>query len=320
MLIPRFVVGIFPIVAMLLGPATVCGQDFPTKTIRVVTSGVGGDSDIILRIIMPEISNRLGQPVVLENRPSGVIPAEIVARATPDGHTLLTMAAPFWSGSVLQKPPDDVMGVFSPIPSLTTSPAVLVAHPSLAANSVAELIALAKAKPGALNYGSGGTGGTSHLAAELLKSMAGINIVRVNYASGSARMAASLNGEVHVQFPSPGLAAPHVKSGKLKALAVTSAQPSALAPGVPTVAASGLPGYEVGGLIGMFAPARTPAAIINRLNQEVVRHLNQPDMKQRILDAGEEVATPTPDAFRSRLKTDMTRMGKLIKELGIAAK
>ena len=316
----RSVVWMFSLGVMVVSAGAVCGQDYPSKPIRMLASGVGGDSDILLRIILPGISSRLGQPIIIENRPSGIIPAEIVYKAAPDGYTLYTTAAPFWIGSLLQKTPYDVMKDFSPITSLTKSPAVLVVHPTVAANSVAELIALAKAKPGVLNYASGGTGGTSHLAAELLNYMAGINIVRVNYASGSARMAASLNNEVQVQFTSPGLAAPHAKSGRLKALAVTSNEPSALAPGVPTVAASGVPGYEVVGLIGMFAPAKTPAAIINRVNQEFVRYVNQPDMKQRILEGGEEVFTSSPEAFRSKLKTDMATMGKLIKDLGIAAK
>ena len=304
---------------MVLGTGAVYSQDYPNKPIRMVTTGVGGDADILLRLVMPGISDRLGQSVIIENRPAGIIPAEIVSRATPDGYTLLTMGSPMWIGALLQKTPYDPVRDFSPITNMTKSPAVLVVHPSVAANSVKELIALAKAKPGVLNYASGGTGGTSHLAAELFNSLAGVNIVRVNYKSGSLRLGASLNGEVQVQFISPGTVASHVKAGKLKSLAVTSAEPSALAPGVPTIAASGLAGYEVVGLQGLFAPAKTPAAIIKRLNQEVVLYLNQPNVKQRILDSGEEVVGSSAAEFAAKVKAEMARMGKVIKDAGIKA-
>ena len=319
MLPPRFLVSIFSVGMMVLGTGAVYSQDYPNKPIRMVTTGVGGDADILLRLVMPGISDRLGQSVIIENRPAGIIPAEIVSRATPDGYTLLTMGSPMWIGALLQKTPYDPVRDFSPITNMTKSPAVLVVHPSVAANSVKELIALAKAKPGVLNYASGGTGGTSHLAAELFNSLAGVNIVRVNYKSGSLRLAASLNGEVQVQFISPGTVASHVKAGKLKSLAVTSAEPSALAPGVPTIAASGLAGYEVVGLQGLFAPAKTPAAIIKRLNQEVVLYLNQPNVKQRILDSGEEVVGSSAAEFAAKVKAEMARMGKVIKDAGIKA-
>ena len=304
---------------MVLGTGAVYSQDYPNKPIRMVTTGVGGDADILLRLVMPGISDRLGQSVIIENRPAGIIPAEIVSRATPDGYTLLTMGSPMWIGALLQKTPYDPVRDFSPITNMTKSPAVLVVHPSVAANSVKELIALAKAKPGVLNYASGGTGGTSHLAAELFNSLAGVNIVRVNYKSGSLRLGASLNGEVQVQFISPGTVASHVKAGKLKSLAVTSAEPSALAPGVTTIAASGLAGYEVVGLQGLFAPAKTPAAIIKRLNQEVVLYLNQPNVKQRILDSGEEVVGSSAAEFAAKVKAEMARMCKVIKDAGIKA-
>ena len=319
MLPPRFLVSIFSVGMMVLGTGAVYSQDYPNKPIRMVTTGVGGDADILLRLVMPGISDRLGQSVIIENRPAGIIPAEIVSRATPDGYTLLTMGSPMWIGALLQKTPYDPVRDFSPITNMTKSPAVLVVHPSVAANSVKELIALAKAKPGVLNYASGGTGGTSHLAAELFNSLAGVNIVRVNYKSGSLRLGASLNGEVQVQFISPGTVASHVKAGKLKSLAVTSAEPSALAPGVPTIAASGLAGYEVVGLQGLFAPAKTPAAIIKRLNQEVVLYLNQPNVKQRILDSGEEVVGSSAAEFAAKVKAEMARMGKVIKDAGIKA-
>ena len=164
---------------------------------------------------------------------------------------------------------------------------------------------------------SAAVGGSAHLAAELFKSMAGVNIVHVPYKGGAAAITALISGEVQLTITDAGLVAPHVKSGKLRALAVTSAEPSALAPGLPTVAASGLPGYEAVGMTGMFAPAKTPAAIINRLNQEIVRVLNLPDVKERFLNAGVEVVASSPEQFAAKIKSDIATISKVIKDAGI---
>jgi tripartite-type tricarboxylate transporter receptor subunit TctC len=183
--------------------------------------------------------------------------------------------------------------------------------------SVKELIALAKAKPGVLNYSSSGTGGSTHLAQELFKAMAGVNIVHVPYKGTAATITALVSGEVQLTINDAGLVAPHAKSGKLRALAVTSAMPSALAPGLLTVAASGLPGYEWVGTTGMWAPVKTPGAIIDRLNQEIVRLLNGADVKQRFFNAGAEVVASSPEQFAAVIKSDIVRMGKVIKDAGI---
>ena len=196
---------------------------------------------------------------------------------------------------------------------------MLVVHPSVPANSVKELIALAKAKPGALNFSTGGAGGTGHLAGELFKAMAGVNIVWVPYKSGSQAILALMGGETQMTFAGAEAVIPHVKSGKLRALAVTSAQPSALVPGTPTVAATGLPGYEMTGMTGVFAPAQTPAPIINRLNQEIVLVLNRAEVKEKFLTLGVEIITSSPAQFASAIKADMDRLGKLIKDAGIKA-
>ena len=200
-----------------------------------------------------------------------------------------------------------------------SSPMILVVHPSFPVKSVQELIALAKARPRELNYATSVTGGATHLASELFKTMAGINMVRISYKGGGQALYDLIAGQVHLAITtmSPGWS--HVKSGKLRALAVTSARPSALAPGLPTVAASGVPGYESIASYGIFVPARTPAAIISRLNQEIVRILNRADVKEKFLGAGIETVGNSPEEFAAYIKSDMAMFGKLIKDAGIRA-
>ena len=206
---------------------------------------------------------------------------------------------------------------FSAVTLAGTAPIIVLVHPSLPVKSIKELIALAQAKPGTLNYASGGTGGSLHLPVELFKSMTGVNIVRIDYKGTPPAVLAVLTGEVQLTFSPAGGAAPYLKSGKLRALAVTSAEPSALAPGVPTIAASGLPGFEALTLTSVFAPPKTPTTIINRLNQEIVRTLNQPDVKEKFLNVGVEVVGSSPQVLASTIKSEMTKWGKLISDLGI---
>jgi tripartite-type tricarboxylate transporter receptor subunit TctC len=199
-------------------------------------------------------------------------------------------------------------------------PNVLVVHPSLPVKSVKDLVALAKRKPGELNYGSGSTGSSPHIAGELFKSLAEINIVRVNYKGAGPALVALVSGEVHMMFPTAGSAAPHIKSGKLQALAVTSAQPSPLAPGLPTMAAAGIAGYESIAPFGIFAPARTPAATIKQLSGEIAKVVNQPDVKQRFLELGIEIVGSTPDELARTMKTDMVRITRLVEKAGLRSK
>jgi tripartite-type tricarboxylate transporter receptor subunit TctC len=222
-----------------------------------------------------------------------------------------------WIGALLQNVPYDPIRDFAPISLTTRSPNILAVHPSLPAKSVKELIALAKAKSGELVYGSAGTGSSTHLSAELFKAMAGINILHVPFKGTGPALNALLGGHVQLIFSSTNSLAPHVTSGRLRALAVTSAQPSALATGLPTVAASGLPGYEFVSVDGVFAPSKTPAAIINRLNQEVVRFFNTPTVKEQFFSTGSEAVGSTPEEFAAAVKAEMTRLGKLIKDVGI---
>jgi tripartite-type tricarboxylate transporter receptor subunit TctC len=255
--------------------------------------------------------------VIVENRPAGVIPGEIVAKARPDGHTLLLYGNNLWIGSLLHKTPYEPARDFAPIALVSRAPNVLVVHPSVPVSSVKELLALAKAKPGELNYASGSIGSSSHLAAELFKHMAGVNIVWIPYKGGGPAMNAMLAGEVQLSFGTAAGVAPHTKSGRLRALAVTSAQPSALLSGLPTIAASGLPGYESVALYGLFAPARTPATLINRLNREVVALLDDAAVKERLFNAGTEAVGGSPQEFAAAIKSDTLRVSRMIKVAGI---
>jgi tripartite-type tricarboxylate transporter receptor subunit TctC len=240
-----------------------------------------------------------------------------VSKAPPDGYTLLIDAASFWIGPLLQETPYDPVKDFAPVTLTDSAPNVLVVNPSLPVKSVKELIALAKARPGELNYGSSSTGSTPHLAAELFNMMAGVKIVRVPFKGSGPAVISLLGGQVQLMFATAGSVAPHVKSGRLRALAVASLQPSALAPGLPTIAASGVPGYEAVAFEGMFAPAKTPVAIIDRLNQEIVRVLNRAEVKERFFNAGVETVGSTPEEFAAAIKSNVAKWGKLIKDAGI---
>jgi len=317
MLTPQSLVWIVSVAVSVLGTDASSAQNYPHKPIRFVTGAPGGGGDFVARLMAQGLTGPLGQPVIVDNR--GNIPGEIVAQALPDGYTLLVDSSSFLIGPLLQKMPYDAVKDFSPISWVVMSLNILAVHPSVPANSVKELIALAKAKPGQLNYGSGGAGSSTHLAAELFKSMAGIDIVRIPYKGAGPAMAALIAGEVQMVLGSAGSVTPLMKSGKLKALAVTSAQPSALFPGLPTMAATGVPGYESVAIHGIFAPVKTPAATVRILNEEVVRVVNTADVKEKFLKAGLETVGSSPEQFAAAIKSDLARMSKVIKEAGIKA-
>ena len=315
MLIKRFVVSL--VLLGLIGGGAVYGQDFPSKTIRIVTSGLGGGNDFKARLIAQGLTVNLGQQVIIDNRPN-VIPNEIVARAVPDGYTLLLNGNPMWTQPLLEKTSYDPVRDFSPITLVSTEPSVLVVHPSLPIKTVKELIALAKARPGELNYGSVGIGSSLHLAAELFKSMAGVKIEHISYKGVAQVLVDQLSGQVHLTFGTVSSVAPYLTSNKVKGLAITSAQPYKLLPGLPTVAAS-LPGYEALQVVGMFAPAKTPAAIVSRLNREIVRSLNLADTKEKFLSAKVEIIASSPDVLAAKVKSEMANVGAVIKAAGIRA-
>jgi tripartite-type tricarboxylate transporter receptor subunit TctC len=317
MSLPRLVSRVSAVAILAIGTAS--AQPYPNKTIRIVTLAAGTGADFVARLVAQGIAGPMGQQVIVDNRPSGVIPGEIVSRAVPDGYTLLVVGGALWIGPLLQTTPYDVVRDFSPITVSNKDPAIVVVHPSLPVKSVKELIALAKARPGELNWASSSSGSSGHLAGELFKSMADINIVRIAYKGTSFSLIALIAGEVQLQFSSPLPLAGHIKSGRLRALAVTSAEPSPLAPGMPTVAASGLPGYEAIGLTAVFAPAKTPTAIIQRLNQEIVQVLGRADTKEKLFNAGSEVVGSSPEQAAAIVKSDLARWGKVIKDAGIKA-
>ncbi|MBI3044492.1 MAG: tripartite tricarboxylate transporter substrate binding protein [Betaproteobacteria bacterium] len=318
MKMPRAAWLALPLLASALAAGPARGQDYPSRPIRLLTTEAGGGGDLVARVIGQGISGSLEQPVVVDNR--GIRSGEIVAKAAPDGHTLMSYGNPLWLAPFLRKNvPYDPVRDFSPITLSVISPNVLVVGPAVAAASVKELIALAKARPGALNHALSGVGSSNHLAAELFRSMAGIDTVHVPYRGAGPALTALIGGHVQIMFPSASSVTPHIKAGRLKALAVTSAEPSALAPGLPTVSASGLPGYESALLLGVFAPAGTPAALITRLNAEIVKVLRASDVKEKLFASGVEIVASSPAQFAARVRSEMDRLGKLIRDAGIRA-
>ena len=302
------------------GASFTFAQDYPTKPLRMLAPEPGGGNEVAGRIIAQALVEGLGQQVVIENRggAAGAIAGEIVAKATPDGHTVLYYGSSIWLLPLLRSGvPFDPLKDFAPISLATRAPFFLFVHPALPVKNVKELIALAKAQPGKLNYGSAGSGSATHLSAELFKLVADVKIERVPY-KGSGLAATGLGaGEIHMLFGSASLGLANAKAGRVRVLGVGSAQPSPLAPDVPTMAAAGLPGYEAASLSGMFAPAKTPARIIHRLNQEIVRALARPDVKERFMHAAIEAIGSTPEEFGAVVKADMAKWGKVIKAAGL---
>jgi tripartite-type tricarboxylate transporter receptor subunit TctC len=293
--------------------------EYPTRPVRLLTSGVGGNGDVTARLLAQGLTPRLGQQFIVDNRPSGFSSSEIAARAQPDGHTLLVLGTTHWMSPLVQKVPYDAMRDFAPVTMVTVTPNVLVVTPGLPVGSVRELIDLAKAKPGALNYGASGTGSSNHLAAELFKYLTGTHIVHVAYRSSSAGMVDLIAGQIQLAFPTGAAAAPLVRAGKLKALAVTTAEPSPSFPGLPTVASAGVPGYESSSPIAVFAPAGTPSAVIATLRNEIVVLLKDPQLRERLRATGAEAVGSTPEALAAKIRAEVERMGKVIKAAGIRA-
>ena len=305
------------VVLVFTGPAL--AQGFPAKPVRIVTTVPGGGLDITALVIAPKLGERLGQQVIVDNRGSA-ISVETVQRAPGDGYNLLLASAGLWLSPFMRSnTPWDPVRDFAPISLLVTSPNIIVVHPSLPVKSVKELITFAKARLGELNYSSGQSGGSGHIAGELFKSQARVDISRVAYKGLASATLALLTGEVQLSFPNASAATTYVKAGRVRGLAVTSLQPSLLAPGLQTAASSGLPGYESRAIMGLFAPAKTPSAIVDQLNAEVVRVLTSVDVRQRLFDSGSEAAPSTPAELLAAIKSEMATTGKLIKDAGIRA-
>ena len=290
-------------------------QNWPLKPVRIITAEPGTGNDLIARLIVPYLSNAFGQQFIVDNR--GLVAVDMVAKAAPDGYTLLSYGPPLWLTPLLRQVSYDPLRDLAPITLAGSSPNILAIHPSVPAKSVSELLLLAKQRPGELNYSSSSTGSSPHLAAELFKTMAGINIVRVPYKGSSQALVGLVGGQVHLMFPNAGTVAPHLKSTRVRALAVTTSAPSALVPGLPTLSASGVTGYESASQFALFAPAGTPSAIIERLNREMIAALRKPDVTERLFGSGVEVTTGTPTELAVTMKSEMAKWGKLIKETGI---
>jgi tripartite-type tricarboxylate transporter receptor subunit TctC len=294
------------------------GQEYPNRMIKIVTAAAGGGSDFIARIVAQGIAGPLGQQIIIDNKGTGVLAGEAAVRAPADGYTLSVQGGAFWIGPLLRKAAYDPVRDFTPISLVVREVNILAVHPAVPAQSVKELIAYAKANPGKLNYSSPGVGSTTHLASELMKSMAGVNIVHVPYQGNQPAISAMMGNEVQMAIFDAGLIAPQVKAGRLRALAVTSLEPSALAPGLPTMAASGLPGYESIGMTGIFAVGdKIARPIIARLNQEILKYLAKPEIREQFLKSGVEMVGSTPEQFAEAIRADIAKMGKLIKDIDL---
>ena len=305
-----------------LAAASAHAQQFPTRPVRfVVPYPPGGSNDILARMIVPKMSEQLGHNVVVDNRggANAIIGSEIVAKAVPDGHTILIIGGSHViNPSVYPKLPYDTARDFAPIALLGDGSYVLVAHPSLALASAADLIALTRSRPGQIVYASSGMGNLTHLAAELFNSLAGIKMLHVPYKGGNPAMLDLIGGRVAVSFSTVAVARPHIQSGRITGLGVTTARRSLILPNTPTIAESGLPGYEVSGWYGLVAPAATPQAAIARLHGVVMSALRQPEIKDKLLAAGVEVVDSTTAQFASRIDAELARWEKIVKPLRIA--
>src|SRR5262249_18007852 len=290
------------------------------RYIRVV---VGPGPDLVARLFGPKITEVLGQQVVIEPRPGagGVIAAQTVATAPPDGYTLLQATASYTINTALETSALDMRKDFAAIGRASTSPFILVVHPSVPARTVQELIALAKSKPGGLTYASSGIGTPPHLAGELFKAMASVDIVHVPFREANSALNAVVSGAVQIMFSISSTTQPQVAAGTVRGLAVTTLKPSPLVPGLPSIADSGLPGYEVTGWNGFVAPAGTPASIIAKLSGAIQRGLDHPDPPKRLETAGYEVATHnTPEDFTAFIKADTERWINLVEKTNMRTK
>ena len=294
---------------------------YPTKSMRILVGfAPGGGTDVTARLFAQKFSEAMGQTVLVDNRAGagGNIATDLTAKAVPDGYTLLmTVSSHAINVSLYRKLPYDPVKDFAPISVVAVAPNILTAHPSVPVASLRGLVTLAKAKPGEVSYGSPGSGTAQHLAMELFRSMAGIQLVHVPYNGGGPSTIAALGGQVPLLASSLPTALPHVRSGKLKALGVTSAQRSPLAPDLPTVTeAGGLPGYEATVWYGMLAPAATPVPIINKLNAEIERLLRLRDVQERLITLGFEPHRNTPQEFAQLIKSDIVKWAKVVRESG----
>jgi tripartite-type tricarboxylate transporter receptor subunit TctC len=316
----RLVSGAAIVFAALMGASTAGAQSYPVKPIRlIVPFAPGGATDILARLISQKLTEAWGQQVIVENRPGGgtIIGTDLVAKSAPDGYTLLmvstsTVTAP----TLMPRLPYDTLRDLTPVIQLVSSPNVLAVHPSLPVKSVRELITLARARPGQVAFGSGGNGTSTHLGGEILRLMAGVNMVHVPYKGAAPSTVAVLSGEVSWQFSAILSTVPYLKAGRLRALAVSSMQRSPVLPEVPPVAHT-LPGFEASPWTGVSAPGGTPKELVARINQEIARAFTAPDIRERLTRDGNEVVAAPPEQFEAFFRAQIDKWGKVIRDAGI---
>jgi tripartite-type tricarboxylate transporter receptor subunit TctC len=309
-----------PAVLMCLA-AVAPAQDYPRKPVRVIAPfAPGGATDLLARLVSQKLSERWGQSVIIDNRTGagGHIGAEVAARSAPDGYTLLVAGAPHAIGmSLYKKLAYDLAKDLAPISNLATYPSAIVVHPSLPVRSVKDLIALARSRPGQLNFGSAGSGSPNHLAIELFKTMAKVSMVHVPYKGGSGQMVGDLLAG-QVQLASIGLppAMPYVKTGRLRVIAVTGSKRSPLLPNAPTVAEAGLPGFDVTSWYGMFGPAALPRELVAKVNADIAAALATPDLKERLASSGADPAPTSPEELGKLVREEISKWAKVVAESG----
>src|SRR5687768_13292704 len=306
-----------------LAAAQAPAADYPVRPVRLVVAfAPGGSVDVVARLLAQKLSERWKQQVVIDNRPGagGNVSAEIVARAQPDGYTLyMTSAAFVVNPSLYASVPYDPVRDFTPISLVATVQSVLVSHPAVPAKSVKDLIALARSRPGQINYGSTGSGTSGHLMMELFRSMAGIDLVHVPYKAIGQTYADLISGQVSLFFPTAPGALPHIQAGRVRALGVAGASRSAALPGVPTIAESGVPGFDAGTWYPLLAPARTPPAVVDAVHRDLVYVLELPDVRERLTTAGIEIVGSTPEALARHIRAEIPKWARVVKQSGARA-
>ena len=305
---------------LIATPASAQVDEYPSKPIKIIVPlAAGGTGDTMARLLADTMSADAGKRVIVENRPGsgGTIGTDVVAKSPADGYTLALVGTSHCMNATLQKLPYDPIHDFTPIALVANTPSVLIVHPSVPANSVQEFIALAKQKPGSINYGSAGNGSTPHLHAELFKIMTGVNIVHVPYKGSTPARVAVMSGEVHADFDGLLPSLPLIKEGKVRALGVTNARRTAVAPDIPTIAESGVPGYVADSWYALLAPAKTPKAVSDKLYAMVQRALQSSAMKTRLTALGADPGTGTPEDLTKLLQAEIPKWGQVIREAKI---
>jgi tripartite-type tricarboxylate transporter receptor subunit TctC len=305
--------------ALAQGPGS--ASDWPSKPVRIVVPfAAGGGTDLTARITAQKLSEKYGQPFIVENRPGagGSVGTDIVAKAKPDGYTLVVVSGSHTINQSLYKSlPYDTQKDFRAVSNLVSGPALMVVHPSVEASNVREFIALAKARPGAFAFASSGNGSPPHMGGELFNALAGVQMVHVPYKGNGPAYNDLIGGQVQVMFPNIATAMPLVKAGKLKVLAVTSRDRTRIAPEIPTIAESGLPDYELNSWFGLLAPAGTPTAIVNRLQQDIAKFYQEPQLRQTLMEQGVEPLASTPEAFTAQIQSETAYWARMFKRIKV---